>query len=393
MQIDVPHTVKRHVKLQVYDEKMSGPHPNWLCVMKVERGKLKSDPEKLDQIVLDITQPDLLDQSTKEKLICNEPSNEPLEKRAKNDLTDEWVGKGAWDPNLRLIKIGQDYLQLNVIKGKGKEDDLHKIRICVTFDDTEVLSTNMPIFSDVIYNSDLYHTSLWDVSPKQICNSGEHVLNFIFRKAKMQKHLDFTLVIYDKDNNKMMKVQDHATFANSLVQFLVNFEYFEATPPNRIEIGTNLYVKVFLEGIEADNSYMPIGITNNILCSQCSNDGTLSENKEVAKYKSDENCANKEDKDFMIKRRKQHLKNKYTVVESDGNEYMVFENDGNLTVDGDVTIDVPERNVIVTKPLGNVYRSRSNESISQYFPKRFVIFSAIVMFFSIWNKILENSDM
>ena len=393
MQIDVPHTVKRHVKLQVYDEKMSGPHPNWLCVMKVERGKLKSDPEKLDEIVLDITQPDLLDQSTKEKLICNEPSNEPLEKRAKNDLTDKWVGKGAWDPNERLIKIGQDYLQLNVIKGKGKEDDLHKIRICVTFDDTEVLSTNMPIFSDVIYNSDLYHTSLWDVSPKQICNSGEHVLNFIFRKAKMQKHLDFTLVIYDKDNNKMMKVQDHATFPNLLVQFLVNFEYFEATTPNRVEIGTNLYVKVFLEGIEADNSYMPIGITDNILCSQCSNDGTLRENKEVAKYKSDENCANKEDKDFMIKRRKQHLKKKYTVVESDGNEYMVFENDGNLTVDGDVTIDVPERNVIVTKPLGNVYRSRSNESISQYFPKRFVIFSAIVMFFSILNKILENSDM
>ena len=393
MEIFVPYTVKRHVKLEVYDEEMSGLHPNWLCVMKVERGKLKSNPEKLDEIVLDITQPDLLGQSTKEKLICNEPSNEPLEKRAKNDLTDEWVGKGAWDPNERLIKIGQDFLQLNVIKGKGKEDDLHKITICVTFDDTENLSTNMPIFTDVIYNSDLYHTSLWDVFPKQICNSGEHVLNFIFRKAKMQKHLDFTLVIYDKDANKMMKVKDHATFANSLVQFLVNFDYFAATTPNRVEIGTNLYVKVFLEGIEADNSYMPIGITNNILCSQCSNDGTLRENKEVAKYKSDENCTNKEDKDFMIKRRKQHLKNKYTVVESDGNEYMVFENDGNLTVDGDVTIDVPERNVIVTKPLGNVYRSRSNESISQYFPKRFVIFAAIVMFFSIWKKILENSDM
>ena len=93
----------------------------------------------------------------------------------------------------------------------------------------------------------------------------------------MQKHLDFTLVIYDQDANRIMEVYDHATFPNLLVQFLVNSDYFAV---NRIEIGTTLYVKVFLEGIEAEHSYMPICITDTNLCSQCFN----GEKKEVTKY-------------------------------------------------------------------------------------------------------------
>ena len=376
MEIFVPRTVKKHVKLEVVDEAKYVPHPNWLCVMKVERGKLKSDPEKLEQIVLDITQPGLLDQRTRKKLICNEP---PAEKRAKNDSIDEWVGKGAWDPNERRIIIGQDFLQLNVIKGKGKEDDLHKIRICVTFDHTEDLSMNIPIFSDVIYNSDLYHISLWDIFPKQICNSGEHVLNFIFKKAKMQKHLDFTLKIYDQDTNEIAEVYDHATFPNSLVQFLVDFDYIApAVTPNRIKIDTILHVQVFLEGIEAKNSYMPIRITDTILCSQCSN----GENKDVVKYKSDEKSAIKEDKDFMSKRRKH--KDKLCKI---------FENVVNLAIDGDVTINVPEENVIVTKQTRWVYRSRSPDDISLYFPRKFIIFACIPMFLVFLDKIVEHFDM
>ena len=59
------------------------------------------------------------------------------------------------------------------------------------------------------------------VEPKQICVKGEHVLSVTLRNAKMQKNLNFVLMLMNEKGETILQAKDQVRFPNGLIKFLI----------------------------------------------------------------------------------------------------------------------------------------------------------------------------
>lgn len=59
------------------------------------------------------------------------------------------------------------------------------------------------------------------VEPKQICVKGEHVLSVTLRNAKMQKNLNFVLMLMNEKGETILEAKDQVRFPNGLIKFLI----------------------------------------------------------------------------------------------------------------------------------------------------------------------------
>ena len=59
------------------------------------------------------------------------------------------------------------------------------------------------------------------VEPKQICVKGEHVLSVTLRNAKIQKNLNFVLILVNENGEIILRAIDQVRFPNGLIKFLI----------------------------------------------------------------------------------------------------------------------------------------------------------------------------